>query len=480
MSITVTDASLFVENLHARTPFAFGSVTIHALPHVFVRVEADIDGTTAVGVTADHAVPKWFVKDAQSSVADDVRDILAVIEHACDRATSTDAPSVFDVWQELHDSQSRWAARAGHPPLLASFGVSFVERALIDAFCRANRTTVAAAVRSNALGIRPGDIYDQLSGVDVATALPDHPSQSVAVRHTVGLADPLTDSDVVDPTDDGLPESLEQYIDTDGVRYVKCKLGGDAASDADRLERVAGVLDDRLADYGVTLDANEQYGSIAALDDLWDELRTRPALERFARHTICIEQPFDRSFALDEEVGAMLDRWEGPPIIVDESDSDPDSLAVALDRGYAGASYKSCKGVLKGVVNACLLPRRREETPNRTVLHTAEDLTTVGPVSLLQDLAVVGMLGIDHAERNGHHYFRGLDAFPDDIQTRMTEAHGDLYRSHGEGYATLDIDDGRLALNSVVDAPYGVEPLVDPSRFTPREEWRVETLGLEE
>ena len=38
-----------------------------------------------------------------------------------------------------------------------------------------------------------------------------------------------------------------------------------------------------------------------------------------------------------------------------------------------------------------------------------EDLTTVPTVALEQDLALHAALGITHLERNGHHYFAGLE-----------------------------------------------------------------------
>jgi hypothetical protein len=106
--------------------------------------------------------------------------------------------------------------------------------------------------------------------------------------------------------------------------------------------------------------------------------------------------------------------------------------------------------MFKGIANAGLMRSR-----NATI--SAEDLTTVGPVSLLQDLAVVASLGIPHVERNGHHYFRGLSMWPRDLQERMLAMHGDLYEEVG-GVATLRIRGGRINVGSVVDAPFGFAP----------------------
>ncbi|NJN54453.1 MAG: hypothetical protein HC804_06695 [Anaerolineae bacterium] len=86
----------------------------------------------------------------------------------------------------------------------------------------------------------------------------------------------------------------------------------------------------------------------------------------------------------------------------------------------------------------------------------------VGPVALLQDLAMVAALGIPHVERNGHHYFAGLSMFPDNIQREMLVHHGDLYGCH-HGFAALAPSGGRLSLATVNTAPFGVIPHLDLS-----------------
>ncbi|RIK38339.1 MAG: hypothetical protein DCC55_21405, partial [Chloroflexi bacterium] len=86
---------------------------------------------------------------------------------------------------------------------------------------------------------------------------------------------------------------------------------------------------------------------------------------------------------------------------------------------------------------------------------SGEDLCNIGPVALLQDLAVVATLGIPHVERNGHHYARGLSMFPATLQTQVAAQHGDLYRRREDGFVTLAIGDGAIHLDSVIDAPFG-------------------------
>ena len=131
--------------------------------------------------------------------------------------------------------------------------------------------------------------------------------------------------------------------------------------------------------------------------------------------------------------------------------------------------------MFKGLINACLIEKRRHEGGDEYIM-SGEDLTTIGPVELLQDLAVMGTIGLDHIERNGHHYYRGLSYLPSDLQSEVLEAHGDLYGRHEEGFVALDVKNGRMEFESVIDAPFGRDFELDPTRFTPVEEWSVESM----
>ena len=178
------------------------------------------------------------------------------------------------------------------------------------------------------------------------------------------------------------------------------------------------------------------------------------------RHVLFVEQPLHRDVALNEATGAQLRAWaDRPPIIIDESDGELSSLSTALQCGYAGTSHKNCKGVFKSVANACLA-NRAEGRDNRIIL-SGEDLANVGPVALLQDLAVAATLGISHIERNGHHYFKGLSMWPAEVQAAVLARHGDVYRRHEAGFPTLNIQAGRVEVDSLLDSPLGTTLMPD-------------------
>lgn len=478
MPLRVLGTDLHVVNLRMRMPFRYGIVTVTALPHLLLRAEIEIDGDRHVGLAAENMALKWFTKDPSVSPRDELAQMRKVVETACDVARAAGKhDTVFDWWLHVYQGQTAWAGGWGIPPLLAHLGSSLLERAMIDAFCRARETTFARAARDNALGVRLHQLHPELEGAAPATFLPAAPLRAITARHTVGLTDPLLESDIApaDRIDDGLPQSLEACVCEYGLTHFKIKLGGDVRADRDRLRRIADVLDRVAPDYAYTLDANENFGDVATFRSLWSDLTAEPTLRRFMSRLIFVEQPLHRAVALEAPSTAELGAWaDRPPIIIDESDADVRAAARALSSGYVGTSHKNCKGVIKSIANACLIERRRRSDPAGRYILSGEDLTNVGPVALHQDLAVAAALGIEHVERNGQHYFRGLSMFPPASVAPAVAAHADLYRALPDGTPAVRIEAGRMNVGSTVDAPFGLAATFDPRQFEPIDRWRFE------
>jgi hypothetical protein len=321
-------------------------------------------------------------------------------------------------------------------------------------------------IATNQLGLRLGEVHAGLGNAHPSDLLPATPLDSCFVRHTVGLGDALSLADIPasERVDDGLPQDLESSIRAYGLRYFKVKLFADAERDFARLRELSRLLEREMGgDCFVTLDGNENFKSFDAFREFWQQASADQALHGLWQRIIVVEQPVHRDQALSDEAGAALRAWpDRPPLIIDESDGGISDLPRALELGYAGTSHKNCKGIVKGIANACLLEERRR-TGHRVVL-TGEDLCNLGPVALLQDLALMSLLGIEHVERNGHHYFRGLSLWPQDWQAKVLGVHGDLYEQR-RGFAALKIRQGQIQLGSVNAAPLGLQPLLDPSRF---------------
>ena len=459
MMIRLLSARLHRLELRARMPFRYGIATMTDVPQVILDAEFELGGARHRGLAADLLPPKWFTKDPARGLADEIDEMLLVIRTALQHAKDLQAPTAFGFWRQLDAAQSAWGAARRLPPLLTGFGTSFVERALLHALCRAHGATLSSALRGGLAGVEPGAVAPELRGAKPANFLPATPPAEVFARHTVGLSDPITAADLApgERVDDGLPQTLEEVIRDYGQRHFKIKVNGELARDRERLARMARVITACTGgEFAFSLDGNESFRDVASFRDYFRALRGEPALATLWPRLLYVEQPWHRDVALSPAIGELARNWpERPPVIIDESDAETASLPAALALGYAGTSHKNCKGVMKSVINAGLLARRR--AAGLAAVLSGEDLANVGPLSTLQDLAAQAALGVTSVERNGHHYFQGLAQFPAALQEHALRQYPDLYsRDENGGWPRLILRDGRLQLGSVNAAPFGV------------------------
>lgn len=473
MRINVRSVDFYRLPMKTRFPFCYGIASMTELPHLFVRAVVDIDGHESVGMSADGLPPKWFTKNPGTSFEDDLPEMLQVIRHAADVAVdAVPSDSFFAWWRLLYDRQQRWAKEQSIPPLLSGFGVSLLERAALDAFCRAIGRPLHRVLITDQLQLEPSKIRGQLSGIRPADFLAGQPADELIVRHTIGLADPLTDAEI-DPGDrvhDGLPHSLEDNIRQYGITHFKIKLSGSLDHDTDRLRQLARIIRSQVgARARFTLDGNENFHRVEDFQEHWNTYQADPVLRSFfSASLLFVEQPIHRDSALSQPLD-LGSGWVAPPaMIIDESDADLSSFPTAVSCGYVGTSHKNCKGVVKGILNAADIFHCQQN--QQTGVLSAEDLANVGPVALLQDLAVAACIGVDHIERNGHHYFCGLSMMPQSEQERALRNHPDLYEVAEAGFPTLKIRNGKIRLGSVNAAPFGVAELPDVGLF---EHWEI-------
>jgi hypothetical protein len=368
------------------------------------------------------------------------------------------------MWQAMQKEQGAWATKLAHPPLLWHFGVSLMERAVLDALCRRAGMPMHRFVHEGALGVNWGDIHAGLEDLTEKDFLPAEPIASTQVRHTIGLVDPILVNDIPqeERLEDGLPQALEECIPAYGLRYFKVKVSGDLGNDVPRLRSITETLLAQCGDtFHVTLDGNENFADVGTFRSYFQKLQRERGVKELLKRLLWVEQPLHRDKALANSVeDALLDWPDAPPMIIDESDGSMGDGHKALRLGYSGVSHKNCKGILKGLANAALIHHHRRLHPKKDFILSAEDLCIAGPVALMQDLAMHALLGTTHVERNGHHYFRGLTPYPEEIAEQTAQAHPDLYGANEAGLTTLQIVDGALSLKSVNEAPfgYGAEP----------------------
>ena len=491
---SIEDIALFERPVPFRMPFRFGAATLDHAPQAFVRVGIRMAGGDVVehGASAEMMMPKWFDKNPSLSNEDNVDQLRRSLLFAREAYLSDRAPaSAFAHHARHYHPLLALNARSGNEGLVAGYGPALIDRAVIDAVCRAMGLSFFAAMRRNVFGFRTLTLLpDEFAGFDDDAFVASlHAHESVDARHTVGLADAIDEliDDAGDkafpdankdankhgnhganedgaarPFDDGLPWTLANVIRTYGHRWFKIKLGGDIDADVRRLRSIAAVLRRLSPDCRITLDGNEQFRDIAHVEAAWSAFRGDPALREMLLRVEWIEQPIARSRALSAPVTAH----GSPPLMIDESDGDLDSFPSALALGYRGVSSKSCKGLYKSLINLARVRRWNASHPGDPAFISGEDLTMQAGIAVQQDLALVSLLGIDHVERNGHHYVDGMQGAPAHEQRSFVHAHPDLYTS-SDGHARLAIRNGSLSLRSLDCVGFACAAEIDWDAMTP-------------
>jgi hypothetical protein len=459
--VKLENVERYERNVRLRLPFRFGVTTVtHATQAVICATIALPDGRRETGVAAESLAAKWFDKNLALSDEQNLDQLRQSLESAIElyQARSSDTP--FGLFAGTYREQLARGAALDLNPLVASYGPALLDRAIIDALGRALGQSFFDAITKNLAGIRAADLTPDLAGIDIDAFLAQlGVRDSIEVRHTVGLVDPIAAADQTpdERVNDGLPETLEEVVHHYRGRYYKLKVGGDVHADLDRLRRIADVLDRGLPEYRVTLDGNEQYDSVEGIAELWRRMREAPALRRLVAAILFIEQPIKRTVALSRSVAALAGEI---PLEIDESDGELSSFPAAIALGYTGVSSKNCKGFYKSILNAARVTQLNAEARGPRYFMSAEDLTTWAGASVQQDLALVSLLGLTHVERNGHHFIDGMSFAPDSEQKRFVAAHPALYMKDG-GPARLRIVEGRLSTGSLACAGFAVNATME-------------------
>jgi hypothetical protein len=443
--LAVRDISLFERPVSFARPFRFGAVTITSAVQAFVRAEIEVEGRgMSVGASAELMAPKWFDKRPQHSPEETVGELRRSLAIA--RGLYLNRPG-FETAFGLHASrlaaQVAACAKEDIPPLAAGFGPAEIDKAVLDALLRGVGMNFFEGMAANVAGV-DARLSPDLANADITQFLARCGRlERVAIRHTVGLDDRIEGKG-------GVADINENA----GAHYFKLKLNGDPEHDAARLTRIGGELATLPHDYRITLDANEQYADLSGLGALVVRLDGDAALQPIAAKLLYIEQPMPRDSFRQSPLGALARR----DIIIDEADDSYDAFPAARALGYRGISSKSCKGIYKSIVNATRAAKW--STDGAKYFISGEDLTCQAGLAVQQDLALGALIGVTHAERNGHHYVDGFGDAPIAETEAFRSSHPDLYRDDGNGIG-LSIHGGDLLTGSLTVPGFasGVHPL---------------------
>ncbi len=448
-TLRVLAVDVFERPFRLRMPFRFGLHTLTQARQALLRVTVELEGgRTATGYAAEVLLPKWFDKRPEFTPEDNENQLRQSLRNAVRAYMDERGQTAFGLFANTYKTLMTTGAAADLPPLVAGYGAALLDRAILDAICRAWGIGFWDAMRHNLPGMRRHEVFGDLEGFELPLFLRElQPLRTLHARHTVGMLDPLDAGDAeADAPRDGLPVTLQDVIDTYGNTYFKLKLCGEADRDIARLVDIARVLDRLPVPYVATLDGNEQYIDAQSLVELCRRMEATPALKRLTASTLFIEQPITRTKALDVAVDAIA---AFKPLLLDESDGTLDTFPRGKARGYQGVSSKTCKGFYKSIINRARCEQWSRQAGQPLYFMSAEDLTIQPGISLQQDLALVSLLGISHIERNGHHYVNRFATTPEREALALAAAHPDLY---GASPPALKIHQGQISVASCGEA----------------------------
>jgi hypothetical protein len=458
--IAVRDIAFFERQVPFAKPFRFGAVVINVATQVYVRAEIEVEGKgTAVGASAELMAPKWFDKRPHLSpeqTAMELRRSLAIARDLY--LTGSGFETAFGLHLRRIAAQVDACASEDIPPLAAAYGSAEIDKAVLDALLSCLEVNFFDGMAANIADI-DARLSPDLDDGDVSQFLSGRRRlKRVAVRHTVGLDDTVEGQG-------GVADAKENA----GARYFKLKLNGDPEADAARLIRIGDELDILPHDCRVTLDANEQYADLAALGALVERLDRDDALKPIATRLLYIEQPMPRDIFRQSPLGALARH----DFIIDEADDSYEAFPAARALGYRGISSKSCKGIYKSIVNATRAAKW--SGTGETFFISGEDLTCQAGLGVQQDLALGALIGVTHAERNGHHYVDGFADAPAEEAEAFLEAHSDLYVRHGNS-VRLSIHDGDLLTDTLTAPGFATSVHPDWSTLSPLQQPKAKTL----
>lgn len=365
VKIRPTGVKVYFLPVATRVPFKFGREVLTNVTclRVCIRVE-DTDTRSASGWGETPLNVQWAWPSRLS-----YRERDEAMKAFCCR--------LAEAWME--------GCEAGHA---LSVGHHFLEETLprlLECF-NAERESeamphLAALICCSAFDIALHDAYGNLLGVDVFDALgPEYldadlssfiepakdadisfagkypsdflvPSKaSLVACHLVGGQDLLNDSERVgSEPDDGYPVTLEDWIDRDGLRFLKIKLrGNDAAWDLQRILDVGAIAVEKgvpwlTCDFNCTVMCPDYVNTI--LDQLRDEW------PRYYQMILYVEQPFP--YDLESNCIDVHSVSSRKPLFMDESAHDWRLVRLGRQLGWNGVALKTCKTFTGAILSLC-------------------------------------------------------------------------------------------------------------------------------
>ena len=226
------------------------------------------------------------------------------------------------------------------------------------------------------------------------------PKPRMPLYHLVSAIDPIVEADIKHHVNDGLPETLSQWINYNELTHLKIKLDGDDLQwDSERVlsvDRVATETEEKrgITDWVYSLDFNERCPNVQYLVDFLHRVKEKTP-QGFARIQY-VEQPTARDLDTHRQ-NVMFEAAKLKPVVIDESLTDLHALLLSREMGYTGAALKACKGQSTMMILTPVMEKNK-------MFLCVQDLTCPG-ASLIQSASLAAHVpGVQAIEANSRQF----------------------------------------------------------------------------
>lgn len=408
--LRVKDVRTAFRDHRYRTPYKFGGVPVDRVTLLDVAIDAETPAGRLVTGTASMPLGNVWAFPARDLpyqvTLDAMKSLAAAIAGRV--AACTEATHPLELWHMLEPEflaaagveERRLALPVPIPKLATLVVASPFDAALHDACGRSvgmpSFLTVAPEFVGHDLSRYLGA---EFRGVSLADVVRPRPVDAVPLFHSVGGSDPLTvaEADAADVPRDGLPRTLAEWIEFNGLWNVKIKLQGESLDwDVDRTLAVDTIARATrpAASWRYCVDFNERCPNVEYVLEYLR--RVREGSPACLESILYVEQPTARDLAApprnDMHAAAKL-----RPVVIDESLTDLETLLLARDLGYTGVALKACKGQSHSLLMAAAARRHG-------MFVCVQDLTCPG-AALVHSAGIAAWVpGVAGIEANARQY----------------------------------------------------------------------------
>jgi len=410
-NIRIEEVTYAYEDFFYRTPIKFGGVALDraTILNVDVAVRTP-DGKSARGFGSMPMGNVWSFPSKTLTYEQTLNAMKAVVERVADiaRACKETGHPIDLTWALEHEyikATNEVTAKlslADRIPILCTLVcASPFDAALHDAFGKVHGLNCYHTYGPDFMNHDVGHyLGDEFKGESLDRYVSKMPKAKMPLYHLVGALDPLEDKDIPKRLNDGLPETLGEWILADGLTHLKIKLNGDnLAWDVERVVNVDRVAAETQQKRGITkwyysLDFNEKCPHVEYLIDFLAQVRERTP-NGFDRIQY-IEQPTARDLKANRH-NVMHAASKIRPVVIDESLIDLESIQVAREMGYTGVALKACKGQSQSLLLAAAAQKYG-------MFLCVQDLTCPG-ASLIHSAGLASHVpGVAAIESNARQY----------------------------------------------------------------------------